>query len=114
MSYAASYALYNWKLIDPKKPLTYDNINLIRGFEKGLHHDSSEAGFVLTHVDMVKDTPALIEGAVKVISAMDRGEERAGVNDGLRQILQSMEKIESGMEGMFQLPTHIPLRPKKD
>lgn len=99
MSYAASYALYNWKLIDPAKPLTYDNINLIRAFEKGLDHESSEAGFVLTHVDMVKDTPALITGAVKVLQGIEHQGDREAANEGFRGILKSMEKIEAGMEG---------------
>jgi hypothetical protein len=95
MSYAASYALFNYTVADPAKGLSeysnlidllsggmllkgindlqdtcneraslldhvdvsqglseYSNLRLIRSFEKGLDPKSSEAGFILTHVDM--------------------------------------------------------------
>lgn len=51
MEYAGSYALYNYRLEDPSKGLEYSNLRLIRAFEHGLDPSSSEAGFVLVHVD---------------------------------------------------------------
>jgi indoleamine 2,3-dioxygenase len=54
MEYAGSYALFNYRLEDPKLGLEYDNLRLIRAFEHGLDPKSSEAGFVLVHVAMVK------------------------------------------------------------
>lgn len=100
MSYAASYALFNYTLDDPSKGLEYLNLRLVRAFERGLDPKSSEAGFVLTHVDMVKDSPMLIRGSVRVLEGLEgEGDKRANVNDGLREVLQSMEKIESSMEG---------------
>ena len=51
MEYAGSYALYNYRLEDPAKGLEYSNLRLIRAFEHGLDPSSSEAGFVLVHVD---------------------------------------------------------------
>ena len=63
MEYAGSYALYNYKLNDPSQPLIYDNISLIRAFEHGLDSKSSEAGFVLVHIDMVKESGGLVSGA---------------------------------------------------
>lgn len=54
MEYAGSYALFNYRLQDPKLGLEYDNLCLIRAFEHGLDPASSEAGFVLVHVAMVK------------------------------------------------------------
>lgn len=56
MEYAGSYALFNYRLEDPKKGLEYDNLRLIRAFEHGLDPKSSEAGFVLVHVDSMCST----------------------------------------------------------
>ncbi|KAL4814590.1 hypothetical protein BDW67DRAFT_165698 [Aspergillus spinulosporus] len=101
MSYAASYALFNYTLDDPSKGLVYSNLRLVRAFERGLDPLSSEAGFILTHIDMVKDTPGLISGALHVIDTLEQGGCRSDVNDGFREILSSMEKIEAGMEAMW-------------
>lgn len=101
MSYAASYALFNYTLEDPSKGLVYSNLRLVRAFERGLDPRSSEAGFILTHVDMVKDTPGLIKGALQVLETLQKDGPRSEVNDGFREILSSMDKIEAGMEGMF-------------
>jgi indoleamine 2,3-dioxygenase len=100
MSYAASYALFNYTLDDPSKGLVYSNLRLVRAFERGLDPRSSEAGFILTHIDMVKDTSGLITGVLQVIDTLQQGGSRSTVNDGFREILASMEKIEAGMEGM--------------
>lgn len=106
MSYAASYALFNYTLDEPSKGLEYLNLRLVRAFERGLDPKSSEAGFVLTHVDMVKDSPMLIRGSVRVLEALEgEGDKRSNVNDGLREVLESMEKIEGSMEGMLSHPT---------
>lgn len=101
LSYAASYALFNFTLANPSQGYTYDNLRLIRAFERGLDPKSSEAGFILTHIDMVKETAPLVNGAVKVIDNLSRGGSRADVNEGFREILQAMEKIETSMEGEF-------------
>lgn len=45
MEYASSYALQNFARIDPKKPITYDNLKLIRGFQNR-DKSSSESGFM--------------------------------------------------------------------
>lgn len=99
LSYAASYALFNYTLADPSKGHDYDNLRLIRGFENGLDPKSSEAGFILTHVDMVKETAPLIHGAVQVLDGVEHSSRRAAVNEGFREILHAMEVIEASMEG---------------
>ena len=99
MSYAAAYSLFNYTLADPKKGLVYDNLRLVRAFEHGLNPKSSEAGFILTHIDMVKESNGLISGALKVVDTIEQDGSRAEVNDGFREILASMEKIEACMEG---------------
>jgi indoleamine 2,3-dioxygenase len=102
MSYAASYALFNYTVADPAKGLSeYSNLRLIRSFEKGLDPKSSEAGFILTHVDMVKETGPLIGGVLKVVDSLEQHGSRQEINDGFREILRSMEKIEASMEGML-------------
>jgi indoleamine 2,3-dioxygenase len=104
MSYAASYALFNYTLADHSKGLEeYSNLRLIRGFERGLDPKSSEAGFILTHVDMVKETGALISGALRVVDNIEQQGRREDINDGFREILRAMEKIEASMESMLSL-----------
>jgi indoleamine 2,3-dioxygenase len=102
MSYAASYALFNYTMADPAKGLDdYSNLRLIRAFEKGLDPKSSEAGFILTHVDMVKYTGSLINGVLRVVDNLEQKAPRQDVNDGFRLILNTMEKIEAAMESKF-------------
>lgn len=108
MEYAGSYALYNYRLEDPKKGLDYSNLRLIRAFEHGLDPESSEAGFVLVHIDMVKNSGPLVAGTVKCLevaadtaTAMGSLEQRRDFNGGLDKILQSMRKINAVMETMW-------------
>jgi indoleamine 2,3-dioxygenase len=103
LSYAASYALFNYTLENPSRGYEYDNLRLIRGFENGLDPKSSEAGFILTHVDMVKETAPLIHGAVQILDGVEHDSRRAAVNEGFREILKAMEVIEASMEGTFPL-----------
>lgn len=77
MEYAGSYALFNWRLEDPKLGMEYSNLRLIRAFEHGLDHSSSEAGFVLVHVDMVKHSGTLVEGAVNALAACENADRKA-------------------------------------
>ena len=104
MSYAAAYCLFNYTLDNRPRGLEYPNLRLIRAFEHGLNPKSSEAGFVLTHVDMVKESPALIDATVRILNTLEGGADRGQVNDGLRQILRAMEKVEACMEGTSLCP----------
>ncbi len=108
MSYAAAYTLYNYRYQDPAMGYSqYSNLRLIRAFEKGLDPASSEAGFVLTHVDMVKHSPALIQGATRILDKIEdsvrtnSSADREGVNQGLEIMLEAMRKIETAMETMW-------------
>ncbi|DAA79785.1 TPA_exp: Uncharacterized protein A8136_0558 [Trichophyton benhamiae CBS 112371] len=102
LSYAASYALFNYALADTSKGYDYSNLRLIRGFEHGLDPASSEAGFILTHVYMVKETGSLVDGVVRILNAVEQGADRATVNDAYRTILAGMTKIEECMEDMWK------------
>ncbi|EDN07922.1 conserved hypothetical protein [Histoplasma mississippiense (nom. inval.)] len=78
---------------------------LIRAFERGLDPKSSEAGFILTHVDMVKESAALVSGAVRILNKLEESKEpssREEVNDAFREILKGMEKVETCMEDMWK------------
>lgn len=117
MEYAGSYALYNYRLENPKDGMTYSNLRLIRAFEHGLDPTSSEAGFVLVHVEMVKNSGPLVKGAMSLLAlaedaaatVQDRGldiaplslQQRQSVNASLADILSALELINAAMETMW-------------
>lgn len=93
MEYALSYALYNYKKINPLGGLTYDNLALIRSFAGS----ESEKGFVLNHVTMVSYSPSLVRyavGALKAVEEKDRPKfnmQMAGLNETYESINKEME-----------------------
>lgn len=108
MEYAGSYALYNYRLENPSAGLEYSNLRLIRAFENGLDPTSSEAGFVLVHIDMVRNSGPLVAGTVKCLDVAARAgssdgtsEDRIKFNEGLESILGAMKKINGVMETMW-------------
>ncbi|KAK7063715.1 Indoleamine 2 3-dioxygenase family protein [Favolaschia claudopus] len=100
MEYAGSYALYNYRLADASKGLEYSNLRLIRAFEHGLDHTSSEAGFVLVHVDMVRNSGPLIAGVVSALNAC-AADDRSSFIDGLETIVAALTKVNSVMDTMW-------------
>ncbi|KAF9692772.1 hypothetical protein EKO04_009250 [Ascochyta lentis] len=101
MEYAGSYALFNYRLVDEAKGLEYDNLRLIRAFEAGLDPESSEAGFVLVHIAMVKESGALVEGASDMINAcMVKDRER--FDNGLRTLVGGLRKVNAVMNTMWK------------
>lgn len=99
MEYAGSYALFNYRLEDPKRGLEYDNLRLIRAFEHGLDPKSSEAGFVLVHVDMVQNSGPLIDGVVSALDACESND-REAFDIGMNKVVQAMTKVNKVMDGM--------------
>ena len=99
MEYAGSYALFNYRLADPSRGLEYDNLRLIRAFEKGLDPNSSEAGFVLVHVDMVKHSGPLVVGTVMALDACE-ADDREGFERGLERVVGAMKRVNEVMDGM--------------
>ncbi|KAF2675368.1 indoleamine 2,3-dioxygenase family protein [Microthyrium microscopicum] len=100
MEYAGSYALYNYRLEDEKLGLEYDNTRLIRAFEHGLDPSSSEAGFVLVHVAMVRHSGELVDGSLQVIQSCADGN-RDNFNAGLAKVVSAMTKINKTMNLMW-------------
>jgi len=101
MSYVA-YSTYNYRFAVPSIGTSkYDNLRLVRAFEHGLDPASSEAGFVLTHVDMVKHSPDLIKGAVDMLNSVSTGAGPGDVSEAFHHMLDAMQRIEASMETMW-------------
>ncbi|ODA80597.1 hypothetical protein RJ55_03556 [Drechmeria coniospora] len=103
MEYAGSYALFNYRLEEPAAGLEYSNLRLIRAFEHGLDPESSEAGFVLVHIDMVRNSGPLVAGTVQCLDVASKKAslERSSFNEGLGNMLEAMKKINGVMETMW-------------
>jgi indoleamine 2,3-dioxygenase len=100
MEYAGSYALFNYCLKDPSRGLEYDNLRLIRAFEHGHDPSSSEAGFILVHVAMVKESGKLVEGAVEMLEGCG-SQDRERFNDGLRTLVGGLSKVNAVMNSKY-------------
>jgi indoleamine 2,3-dioxygenase len=109
MSYGVSYALFNYRVANPAKGLEYDNLRLIRAFERGHDPKSSEAGFILTHVDMVKESSALVSGSLRILNSLKSGQDREEICDAYREMLTGLAKIEACMEGKLSLSSPLSL-----
>ena len=103
MEYAGSYALFNYRLEDPTRGLEYDNLRLIRAFEHGLDPKSSEAGFVLVHVDMVQNSGPLVDGVVSALDACE-AHDRDAFDAGMNKVILAMSKVNKVMDGEFIPP----------
>lgn len=101
MEYAGSYALFNYRLEEPEKGLEYDNLRLIRAFEHGLDPSSSEAGFVLVHIAMVKESGALVKGAVEMLDGCT-ARDREMFDEGLRGLVEGLRKVNGVMNSKFR------------
>ncbi|MCJ1378972.1 hypothetical protein MMC17_002071 [Xylographa soralifera] len=100
MEYAGSYALYNYRLADPAKGLEYSNLRLIRAFEHGLDSSSSEAGFVLVHVDMVQNSGPLVAGATAALAAA-ASNSRSVFEQSLETVVTALTKVNRVMNTMW-------------
>ena len=98
MEYAGSYALFNYQLENPSLGLQYQNLRLIRAFENGLDPNSSEAGFVLVHVDMVSHSGKLVEGAMTALEGCRNGD-RGLFERGLESVVGALLKVNEVMNG---------------
>ncbi|KAF2094293.1 indoleamine 2,3-dioxygenase gamma type [Rhizodiscina lignyota] len=100
MEYAGSYALFNYRLVDQSKGLEYDNLRLIRAFEHGLDPQSSEAGFVLVHIAMVRHSGALVTATRDVLNACT-ARDRESFNQGLDDLVAALKEINKTMNTMW-------------
>ena len=96
MEYAQSYALYNYKRLDPKGGLNYDNLELIRT-SSGL---PAEHGFILVHVAMVAHTGRQVKSIAGALEAI-QSQNRSAFNSELKNLLDTMKKINAVMDSMW-------------
>lgn len=97
MEYAQSYALYNWRRKDPRKPISFENLELIRKFT-GL---PSEKGFILVHVEMVSKSPKLVESVISALQSADMNS-RNDFCHALNDMLEAMRDINAAMDTMWK------------
>lgn len=109
MEYAGSYALFNYRLQDPDLGLQYDNLRLIRAFEHGLDPSSSEAGFVLVHIAMVKESGPLVKGTVEMLESCI-AKDRERFDDGLRTVVGGLNKVNAVMNSEWLHLKVLPCR----
>ncbi|KAK1754804.1 indoleamine 2,3-dioxygenase gamma type [Echria macrotheca] len=100
MEYAGSYALFNYRLLDPSAGLDPSNLRLIRAFEHGHDPSSSEAGFVLVHVDMARHSGSLVSAVLSALSSTPSSS-RTAFNTSLASMLSSLQTINATMETMW-------------
>ncbi len=95
LSYA-SYALHNWRRIDPDGPIALGNIVLLQNFHGGI----DEEWFVLVHVDI----EARAGGALAAIPDA----QRAVQEDRVDRLERALGAIASALEGMYRTLNRMP------
>lgn len=95
LSYA-SYALYNWYRIDPKKPVELGNIALLQNFLGG----EDEEWFILIHVDI--EAKAII-GLNALLPAI-----KAAKEQDITALINALEKIGHSLEQMCSVLDRMP------
>lgn len=94
LSYA-SYALSNWKRVDPDGPIALGNIVLIQNFLGGV----DEEWFILVHVEIEAKAAGSISACISAIHA-EEAKDAAALLDALKTIESSLKEICSTLERM--------------
>jgi indoleamine 2,3-dioxygenase len=94
LSYA-SYALHNWRRLDPAGPVALGNIALVQNFYGGL----DEEWFVLVHVDIEARASTAIAALEPAIRGAERGDAQE-VRGGLEEVARGLEAIVETLERM--------------
>ncbi|KAH8919780.1 hypothetical protein BT69DRAFT_466636 [Atractiella rhizophila] len=109
MEYATSYALMNYRLLAPgKEPgqdgsfaglkgMEYDNLALIRCFIGG----ESEKGFILTHLEMVSHSAALVRESDMAMLAVEQKDVEA-FHTAMTALLETFRMINLSMGTMWK------------
>ncbi|KAM5443076.1 putative indoleamine 2,3-dioxygenase [Microsporum ferrugineum] len=105
----SSYVLLNYRLENPAAGLEFSNLRLIRAFEHGLDPASSESGFILVHLTMVKHSGPLVQGVLKAFEAASEAtascgtiEQRKLLNEGLSTLVDALANLNSLMKIIYQ------------
>jgi len=95
LSYA-SYALHNWRRIDPKGPVALGNIALLQNFWGG----ADEEWFILVHVDIEAKSAALVLAVIKAL--------RGIASSKLRDLELALRDLAVAMEAMYSTLARMP------
>ena len=95
LSYA-SYALNNWRRIDPEGPVSLGNIVLLQNFLGGI----DEEWFILVHVAIESKAAQALRAAVNAQNAV--------LNDLPRQLDQHLVVLAAGVEKMYKILLRMP------
>ena len=97
LSYA-SYALHNWRRLEPRKPIELGNIVLLQNFFGGL----DEEWFVLVHIEIEAEAGSGLLGLVQAHNAAQENKENE-VLQGLRSLAAAQESMR---ETLLRMPEH--------
>ena len=97
LSYA-SYALHNWRRLDPSGPISLGNIALLQHFLGGL----DEEWFILVHVDIEARAGAALAAAIGAQGAVNRGSSVELQHD-LAAIATALEEM---YDTLLRMPEH--------
>jgi indoleamine 2,3-dioxygenase len=94
LSYA-SYALYNWRRLQPEGPIALGNLALLQNFLGGV----DEEWFVLVHVEIEAKAAAALE-ALRPLQAAAALDDRQAVLLGLRTVAVTLEEMHATLARM--------------
>ena len=97
LSYA-SYALHNWRRLDPQQPIELGNIVLLQNFLGGL----DEEWFVLVHVEIESEAGPGLAGLVQAQNAAQENREE--------DVLQGLLALATSQEAMRETLLRMPER----
>lgn len=97
LSYA-SYALQNWRRLDPQKPIELGNIVLLQNFLGGL----DEEWFVLVHIEIEAEAGPGLQGLVQAQNAAREQREE--------EVLQGLRTLAAAQEAMRETLLRMPER----
>lgn len=97
LSYA-SYALHNWRRLDPQKPVELGNIVLLQNFLGGL----DEEWFVLVHIEIEVEAGSGLTGLVQAQNAAQQNNEE--------EVLQGLCTLAMAQEAMRDTLLRMPER----
>jgi indoleamine 2,3-dioxygenase len=96
LEYAHSYVLQNYKLIDPKGAMNFENMTVTRMFEGS----KDEPGFILTHVIMDAFTGKIVTHSQEALEALGAGNRKA-FTEALKNVEDTMQIINNNFEQMW-------------
>ncbi len=97
LSYA-SYALHNWRRLDPQKPIELGNIVLLQNFLGGL----DEEWFVLIHIDIEAKAGPGLAGLIQA--------QNGAIEDSMSNVLQGLHALAAAQEAMRDTLLRMPER----